>query len=240
MDGDIKIKKVSTSDMVYDRLKQFILDGTWVTGQKIPTEVELAKELGVNRLTVRIALQRLSALGLLDIRVGDGTYVKEFDLNLRIAELSEFYVNEKAIQDVVEYRLALELACVQTAVVRYTEDELEHFGALCRQFQEELQQYYLQTDPEKAKQYFLKTVETSCDLHTTLCGMTHNDLINYALMLAKEPMRRHMEYNASHRLQDFDSDRMNIWAKRWNALYEALKARDAETCSDLLRQIIQL
>ena len=72
MENVSKIKKVSAADQVYTQLKTFILEGHWVPGEKIATETELAKSLGVNRLTVRVALQRLAALGLMDIRVGDG------------------------------------------------------------------------------------------------------------------------------------------------------------------------
>ena len=42
--------------------KQDIADGVWKTGDKIPSEGELAEIFGVNRLSVRMALQKLSAL----------------------------------------------------------------------------------------------------------------------------------------------------------------------------------
>ena len=71
MEQDLKISKKSTADLVSDKIKELITNHTWTAGQKIPTEMELSRSFGVNRLTVRIALQRLSALGLLDIRVGD-------------------------------------------------------------------------------------------------------------------------------------------------------------------------
>ena len=72
---DLKIKKKSTADLVCEKMKSMISNGTWQYYQKIPSESDLAEMFGVNRLTVRIALQRLNALGILDTRVGDGTYV---------------------------------------------------------------------------------------------------------------------------------------------------------------------
>ena len=71
MKKDIRIKKVSAADMVFDKMKEFILNGTWPLHEKVPSEGELAEAFGVNRLTVRIALQRLNALGILDTRVGE-------------------------------------------------------------------------------------------------------------------------------------------------------------------------
>ncbi len=240
MHSDFKIKKISAADLVCDKVKALIAGGTWPAGNKIPPEVELAENFGVNRLTVRIALQRLHALGLLDIRVGDGTYVKDFDLSAQISELSEFYVNSKTVQDVVEYRLALELSCVEMAVERRTLKELEHFHKLCLRFQEELRQHYAlaDSDPAQAQDYFLKTVDTSADLHMALCAMTHNDLMVYACSLAREPMKRHMQLNASRRLQDRDPDGVNVWSKRWLCLYDSLTDRDADTCARVLSLII--
>lgn len=240
MEQDLKINKKSTADLVSDKIKELITDHTWKAGQKIPTEMELSKIFGVNRLTVRIALQRLSALGLLDIRVGDGTYVKQFDLNDQICELADFYISQETIENVTEYREVIESGCIPTILRRYTEEELEHFHELCLRFQAELEQYYKETDPERARSFFLKTVDTSEDLHASLIGMTHNSLMMYAFSLAKEPMRRHIHYNAAQRIQDLDSDQKNIWAGRWFALCEALRKKNEEESRTLLLQIIRI
>lgn len=239
MEPDLKISKKSTADLVSDKIKELIMNHTWKAGQKIPTEMELSRSFGVNRLTVRIALQRLSALGLLDIRVGDGTYVKQFDLNHQIHELADFYISPETIENVIEYREIMESGCVPAMIRRYTEEELEHFHELCLRFQEELEQYYEEKDPEKAERIFFKTVDTSEEMHASLISMTHNNLMMYAFSLAKEPMRRHMHYNAAKRIQDLDSDQKNIWVGRWIALYEALLKKNEEQCRKLLLQIIR-
>lgn len=240
MEQDLKISKKSTADLVSDKIKELITNHTWTTGQKIPTEMELSKSFGVNRLTVRIALQRLSALGLLDIRVGDGTYVKQFDLNSQIHELADFYISPETMEHVIEYREIMESGCVSAMISRYTEEELEHFHGLCLRFQEELEQYYEEKNPEQARNYFFKTIDTTEEMHASLIGMTHNTLMTYAFSLAKEPMRRHMYYNASVRIEDQDSNQKNIWSGRWLALYEALRKKNEEECKTLLLQIIRI
>ena len=60
-----KIKKESAVDKLCSILREQILSGTWRTNEKIPTEHELAERFGLNRMTVRAALQRLNALGIL-------------------------------------------------------------------------------------------------------------------------------------------------------------------------------
>lgn len=238
MAQNYKITKKSAADLVCEKMKELIIDKTWAPGEKIPTETELADSFGVNRLTVRIALQRLNTLGLLDIRVGDGTYVKKFDLGSQISELAEFYINKETIENVSEYRKALETGCLTTVLKHYTEEELEHFRLLCKQFEQEVAEYYSLSDTEDAEKYFMKTVDTSEALHAAFMAMTHNDLMIYAMALAREPMRRHMKFNAARRLNDLDSNQRNIWVQRWIRFYEALRMRDEKQCREMLLQII--
>ena len=88
---NLKIKKVSAADMVCSKMKDLVVKGEWAVGDKIPSESDLAESFGVNRLTVRIALQRLNALGILETRVGDGSYVRSFDFSNHIAEISDLF-----------------------------------------------------------------------------------------------------------------------------------------------------
>ena len=59
-----KIRRLSVVDQVSDSIKQSLLDQVWKEGDKLPSEGELAEYYGVNRLSVRMALQKLSTLGL--------------------------------------------------------------------------------------------------------------------------------------------------------------------------------
>lgn len=71
------IKKVRVTQQVFEQFKQQILDGSWKVGQRIPSENELAETLGVSRSTIRQALRSLSDYGLIEIRLGSGSYVKK-------------------------------------------------------------------------------------------------------------------------------------------------------------------
>lgn len=52
-----KIRRLSVVDQVSDSIKQSLLDQVWKEGDKLPSEGELAEYYGVNRLSVRMALQ---------------------------------------------------------------------------------------------------------------------------------------------------------------------------------------
>jgi len=59
-------------------IQKQILSGSIAPGAKLPTERELAESFQVNRTTLREALRKLEHLDLLDIRHGDGVYVKDY------------------------------------------------------------------------------------------------------------------------------------------------------------------
>ena len=73
------VKLRSGGEHVADRLVTAIALGEFVPGQRLPSERELASTLGVSRTTVREAIQRLAALGYVDVRRGrtGGAFVLE-------------------------------------------------------------------------------------------------------------------------------------------------------------------
>lgn len=64
---------------LYERVRQAIAssitDGTYGPGDRLPSEARLAEDLGVNRLTVRRAIEELARAGVVESRQGSGTYV---------------------------------------------------------------------------------------------------------------------------------------------------------------------
>lgn len=89
------IKSDSIADLTYSALYQKIASGEWAEGAKIPNEFVLCEELGVSRITVRSAIQRLVALGMLKVQRGDGTYVKRFSLQEYLQQAVPFIIQSE-------------------------------------------------------------------------------------------------------------------------------------------------
>lgn len=68
-----KIRQPKLSDVIEQQLEFLILEGTLRPGEKLPPERELAKQFDVSRPSLREAIQRLEAKGLLLRRQGGGT-----------------------------------------------------------------------------------------------------------------------------------------------------------------------
>lgn len=75
----------------YQRIKNAILDnihrGEWQAGEAISTEMALAEEFGVSRMTVNRALKELSAERVLERRQGSGTFVAQQQFNHTFVEV---------------------------------------------------------------------------------------------------------------------------------------------------------
>lgn len=238
MNSNLKIKKLSATDMVCEKLKEMITEGEWAIGEKLPAEQELANIFGVNRLTVRIALQRLNALGVLQTRVGEGTFITNFSFPDHIAELSDFYVNDKVINDATEYRKVLELEAVKLAIARQTQEGLNEVARCCQAFEDEVKRFYTLTNKDERHDSFVKTVDIGVDFHKAIFDMTQNELLKLSFSIAKEPVRQHMLLNASKRILDPERQNSSIWIKTYWAVCEAIRNRDEKSARENLLYLI--
>lgn len=95
-------------------------------GNRLPSEMALARQFGVSRTIIREALKLLQARGLVEIRVGGGAYITKpesedvSELLLRIVQMDR--IEDK---DVYEIRIILEVAAIREAVNRISESEID-------------------------------------------------------------------------------------------------------------------
>lgn len=71
----IRLKKITATDAVVESLKQRIRGGEFNPGEKLPSEQLLLKQYDVSRLTLREALARLAAWGIIQVRHGKGAFI---------------------------------------------------------------------------------------------------------------------------------------------------------------------
>lgn len=98
-----------------ERIVELIGSGEYRAGDRLPTEAELARHLGVGRSIVRDALKMLSALGLVRVRRGSGIYV-ERDGNV----LDVGAVEPHQVEELFEFRLTVEPMVAALAAERLT------------------------------------------------------------------------------------------------------------------------
>ncbi|KAA0095895.1 FadR family transcriptional regulator [Mycolicibacterium sp. P1-18] len=72
------VRRKSVPEDVFDQIVAEVLSGDMLPGETLPSERRLAEVLGVSRPAVREALTRLTEAGLVDVRQGDATTVRDF------------------------------------------------------------------------------------------------------------------------------------------------------------------
>ncbi|GAA2135872.1 FadR/GntR family transcriptional regulator [Actinomadura napierensis] len=118
----------STVDAVLDQLQHEVSGGSWPVGERIPGELDLAAQLGVSRPAVREAIRALSHCGVLEVRRGDGTYVRSSaDPRPLLGGVAH-----ATARDVFEVQLAYDVQAARLAARRRTPADLERLEELLR------------------------------------------------------------------------------------------------------------
>ncbi|GGP48105.1 GntR family transcriptional regulator [Saccharothrix coeruleofusca] len=139
-----------------------IASGEWPVGQRIPPEPELVTALGVGRNTVREAVRALSHAGLLEVRQGDGTFVRATsELSGAVRRLCG-----SELRDVLQVRRTLEVEGARLAATNRTDEELLKLEALLAE-----------RDAALAAKDWERLVERDAAFHALLVQCSHNALL---------------------------------------------------------------
>ncbi len=116
------LKPTKLSDVILAQLEDMILEGSLLPGQKLLPERELAKEFDVSRPSLREAIQKLEAKGLVTRRQGGGTFVSENILAGLSDPLFDLLSKSSGSQfDLLEFRHGIEGMSAYYAALRGTE-----------------------------------------------------------------------------------------------------------------------
>jgi GntR family transcriptional repressor for pyruvate dehydrogenase complex len=133
MVNQLRLSKISTADAVVNYIKERIEGGIFKPGDKLPSERLLQKDLAVSRFTLREALARLSALGIIKTQHGKGTIVaREMNSSTLADAFIPLFANQsiKDIIDFFEARLLIEGEAAVLSARRRTDEDLERFEAI--------------------------------------------------------------------------------------------------------------
>ena len=127
-----RVQSRRLSDDIMEQLEAMIFDGRLLAGQKLLSERALAEQFEVSRPSVREAIQKLEAKGLVDRKQGGGTYVKPRLNELITDPLLQMLYDKPELQfDLLEFRHALEgMAAYYAALRGQPEDFLALKNAL--------------------------------------------------------------------------------------------------------------
>ncbi len=119
------ILRLDLTEEIINRIKVMMGRGKLKRGSKLPPEREFARLLGVGRPALRQALKALSTLGIIESRVGQGTFINQSTSGVLTAPL-DFMVllNVVTLRELFEVRKAIEVELAGLAAERATEEDL--------------------------------------------------------------------------------------------------------------------
>lgn len=218
-------KPTDLSAHIATQIRDAIVAGELIVDARLPSEAELADQFDVSRPTVREALKRLAAQSLIRTQRGasGGAFVNRIsfeDAYQQQITTSTLLLSMNAVDfdTACEARFALERACVALACARRSADHLAMMRA----------ETHRQKQPGLTDEAFCASDVT---FHRALVDAADNPVLSHQLAGAVEGMQPLMN------MITFSSrDRARIVALH-SALADALDARDAETCDDLLAEL---
>jgi GntR family transcriptional repressor for pyruvate dehydrogenase complex len=126
-----RMPKQSLSDRLARRIRDLIQQGEYRLGDRLPAIMEMARSFGVGHPTVREALKKLEAVGVVEIRHGSGVYVsRSEDVMLFASPDYAPVVTRKLLVDLIRCRMPLELQSVTEAVPNLTARHLKEMRRL--------------------------------------------------------------------------------------------------------------
>ncbi|MFJ9383384.1 FadR/GntR family transcriptional regulator [Peribacillus sp. NPDC101481] len=120
-----KIKPKKIYEEVSDELYEMIRSGSLKPGEQLDSIQQLAENFQVGRPAIREALSALSSMGLIEIKQGEGTFVKTFDPAIMNHPLSAaLLMDQDNIKHLLEVRKILESGTAEVAAKKRTEENL--------------------------------------------------------------------------------------------------------------------
>lgn len=123
------VARESLVDRLAGEIRTSINSGDYTMGERLPTIMEMARRFGVGHPTVREALKKLEAIGVVEIRHGSGVYVTRTQDVLVMASDYGPKVTKKLLLDLIQARAPIEMQSAALASRNATD---EHFAEMRR------------------------------------------------------------------------------------------------------------
>ncbi|MBF0200445.1 MAG: FadR family transcriptional regulator [Desulfamplus sp.] len=131
----IEIHKITATEAVVESLTDRIRNCEFIPGEKLPSEQGLLKEYGVSRLTLREALAKLTAWGVIHVQQGKGAFVSD---SVSISALDNVFIpmfpmqNPDRMKDLVEARNIIEAEIAVKVAEKRTREDIRILKAFLR------------------------------------------------------------------------------------------------------------
>ena len=118
----MKISNTKIYEQIADILLESIKSGEYQVGDKLPSIQKLGQQYGVSVASVREALNALRTIGIIEMKQGYGTFIKQIEPTF--FELGDKFTSLDQITELLELREIVESATVEKAAIHRNEADL--------------------------------------------------------------------------------------------------------------------
>ncbi|MBI5108750.1 MAG: GntR family transcriptional regulator [Rhodocyclales bacterium] len=188
---DTKMTAPRLADVVAREIEQRVLEGSLKPGDRLPSERDLSVQLGVSRASLREAIHKLAARGMLESRQGGGTFVTD-RLDSSFGNPWEAILRDHpgVHEDMLEFRHMLEARAAECAALRATAADRERVRHCLNLLEESFggQDLDLQVDTDLA-------------FHQAIAEASHNVIVGHLTASLLRLMRDNLRRNLSELMQ---------------------------------------
>lgn len=202
---------MSVTDEAIAQIKAMILDGRLQPGTKLPREDDLAAELGLSRSSLREAVRALTAMKILVVRQGDGSYVSSLEPGMLMETLafaSDVSQGMTALQ-LLQTRRLLEPQVTALAARLITDEQVD-----------QLREVLERSERAPGAEEF---VELDAEFHRLIVALVDNPVLSVLTQVLSTPTQRVRILRGNRVGRAIET----VYAEH-RAILNALAARDAE------------
>lgn len=172
------IDKTSLSEEISRQIMNLVSSGDLTPGQKLPSERELCARFGVGRSSLREALRCLTIVGVLETRVGEGTFLA-LNRDKFMGKVLEWRVatERKNVENLMKVRLALESETAANAALHPTEEQVQELKRILLRMKNSLKQP-------------AQFAAADAAFHLAIAKASDNELIFDLLTMVRSPLEQ--------------------------------------------------
>lgn len=214
------IKTQKIYEKIVDQIGQLVAEGQLKPGDRLPSERELVERFQVSRASIREAISALEMMGLIEVRSGEGTYIRVVNIDSVVAPLAWMLFIEKDTDlELYEVRKILEVQAAGLAAERAEEEDINELFEALEIMRIDLESHRL---GEEADHHF----------HYAIARATHNKILFRLMNTISDTMRKTLQSSRSKLYEDRSTPE-KLYQEHY-LLYEAIKNHDMERAQKLM------
>lgn len=213
-----RIQRTSLQSEIIKYIQNYIEEHGLKAGDKLPSQEEMIRMMGVSRTALREAMKTLEARNILQACNGKGFYVSE-GIGTMFPPLLDFTKEKEKLLEALEVRKVLEKGILRMVIQRATDKELEELGVIARELADKIQKGEQQTDIDKK-------------FHYTIYRLSHNQVMYQLILSISNVMDQFWQFPLN--MEDPFAESLPLHSD----LYEAICQKDVKKAQMINEQLL--